>query len=837
MKIDQSYQTKSRSTSNNAEQSGTLQRKVSSLDALQLLADNSSQVTQLKTLSKQINKKADPVQLKKTETSDQKRLPEKLGTGVEQLSGLDMGDVKVNYNSSKPSEIGAAAYAQGSDIHLGPGQEKHLPHEAWHVVQQKKGIVKSTGTINGTSVNEEKKLEHEADQMGIKAQGLGNNAASILQKVSLNIKDRKIIQKKDSEPTQLTVADPNAPQDAVTPVIAPNAAQDPATLTAAQKAEENEAKEKEAQKLKYQALIQEAAKKGGEGVKRAEADQAAKDQAAKEKADQEAKAEDDKKYQEAQKLKYQALIQEAAKKGGEGVERAEAKKIADALAKKEAEAKEIADAKEKADQKIEDKKIEDKRIEDKRIEDEKKKAQAAKEAAAGPILVQYRGLVDMAKNADSILNHTTIWTNVVAGTNIIEDAASTVESAASVTAEVAGVPEVATGADKIADHIAGSFGSSILAVFGVITSIINTYKGFKKGDRMALAEGQKDFVAAVKSGLETANNIMKAVGSVVNPAIVAAIPGLGIVVSAADLLINLSNAMTANKAQVDMTSISDIYREQLNTSLEGPPEIKANKLFQIESRGKMFNRKNYLRLKPTILLDLEKIASSNNIDADFEEFKKDKKFTVIEAQAPTAATPAVAPNAGPSAATPAVAPNAGLTFNDFYTAVRTYELGSKLQEINQKRKVHGNTGIMVSLISIAGDIALFFPADGGITAATLKGTAMAISGGKAAGKFFQQKSRNKGWFGGDKTRSTNAKHNEYVQSVKSIYFILAQSKMKDKEDKELSKEEIDKIVPVQSMISATGASPKSVYNTNYGDEKSKLDQVKLLVERMKQGRG
>ena len=29
----------------------------------------------------------------------------------------------------------ALAYAQGSDIHLAPGQEQHLPHEAWHVVQ------------------------------------------------------------------------------------------------------------------------------------------------------------------------------------------------------------------------------------------------------------------------------------------------------------------------------------------------------------------------------------------------------------------------------------------------------------------------------------------------------------------------------------------------------------------------------------------------------------------------------------------------------------------------------------------------------------------------------
>lgn len=75
-----------------------------------------------------------------------------------------------------------------------------------------------------------------------------------------------------------------------------------------------------------------------------------------------------------------------------------------------------------------------------------------------------------------------------------------------------------------------------------------------------------------------------------------------------------------------------------------------------------------------------------------------------------------------------------------------------------------------------------------------------------------------------------------MNSVKSIYFILAQSEIEDLSDARLSVK-IDKIVPVQSMIGATGASPESVYNTNYGDEKSKLDQVKLLVESMKQGRG
>jgi len=71
-------------------------------------------------------------------------LPGQLKAGVESLSGMRMDHVKVHYNSSAPAQLNAHAYAQGSDIHLAPGQEKHLPHEAWHVVQQAQGRVKST---------------------------------------------------------------------------------------------------------------------------------------------------------------------------------------------------------------------------------------------------------------------------------------------------------------------------------------------------------------------------------------------------------------------------------------------------------------------------------------------------------------------------------------------------------------------------------------------------------------------------------------------------------------------------------------------------------------------
>jgi Domain of unknown function (DUF4157) len=69
--------------------------------------------------------------------------------GLEQLPGLDMSDVQVQYNSPKPAEIHALAYAQGNQIHVGPGQERHLPHEAWHVVQQKHGRVRPSAEGSG----------------------------------------------------------------------------------------------------------------------------------------------------------------------------------------------------------------------------------------------------------------------------------------------------------------------------------------------------------------------------------------------------------------------------------------------------------------------------------------------------------------------------------------------------------------------------------------------------------------------------------------------------------------------------------------------------------------
>ena len=96
-------------------------------------------------------------------------LPNQLKNGIENLSGYSMDDVKVHYNSSKPAALNAHAYAQGTDIHLGAGQERHLPHEAWHVVQQKQGRVRPTLQMKGAHINDEIGMEKEADLMGEKA--------------------------------------------------------------------------------------------------------------------------------------------------------------------------------------------------------------------------------------------------------------------------------------------------------------------------------------------------------------------------------------------------------------------------------------------------------------------------------------------------------------------------------------------------------------------------------------------------------------------------------------------------------------------------------------------
>jgi hypothetical protein len=108
-------------------------------------------------------------ELLQTKKENNTGMPDNLKAGVENISGIDMNNVRVHYNSSKPAEVGAFAYTQGTAIHVAPGQESHLPHEAWHVIQQAQGRVRPTLQLKNMTVNDDMGLEREADKMGERA--------------------------------------------------------------------------------------------------------------------------------------------------------------------------------------------------------------------------------------------------------------------------------------------------------------------------------------------------------------------------------------------------------------------------------------------------------------------------------------------------------------------------------------------------------------------------------------------------------------------------------------------------------------------------------------------
>jgi hypothetical protein len=199
---------------------------------LQEKANNSLQVSQLKAFEQMANPsqqsepsenlQADPsnnpIQQEQPiqKNENQTGLPDNLKTGIENLSGYPLDDVKVHRNSDKPAKLQALAHAQGTDIHLGPGQEKHLPHEAWHVVQQKQGRVKPTmqlmeqngtpaGEKNVVNVNDDAGLEQEADLMGMKALDIPLQRKSVFSDSYDN----------NSDTTQLTKSEKTTDSDSI----------------------------------------------------------------------------------------------------------------------------------------------------------------------------------------------------------------------------------------------------------------------------------------------------------------------------------------------------------------------------------------------------------------------------------------------------------------------------------------------------------------------------------------------------------------------------------------------------------------------------------------------
>lgn len=155
--------------------------------------------------------------------TSERSLPTQLKSGLENLSGMEMNDVKVHYNSSQPAQLNALAFAKGNQIHLGPGQERHLPHEAWHVVQQKQGRVGPTTQFKKTQGPEVGEHEREADEMGEQA---AHHDAHGHEELSQEHEEHD--PRADAEPkvNQALPDVANRPRGGSVPVVSTNKAQD-----------------------------------------------------------------------------------------------------------------------------------------------------------------------------------------------------------------------------------------------------------------------------------------------------------------------------------------------------------------------------------------------------------------------------------------------------------------------------------------------------------------------------------------------------------------------------------------------------------------------------------
>lgn len=92
-------------------------------------------------------------------------IPDKMKQQFETYSGMSFDSVRVHYNSDRPKQMQALAYTQADHVYVAPGQERHLGHELGHIVQQRRGQVRPTGSLNGQAVNDSPVLEREADRM------------------------------------------------------------------------------------------------------------------------------------------------------------------------------------------------------------------------------------------------------------------------------------------------------------------------------------------------------------------------------------------------------------------------------------------------------------------------------------------------------------------------------------------------------------------------------------------------------------------------------------------------------------------------------------------------
>jgi hypothetical protein len=680
-------------------------------------------------------------------------LPDNLKSGIENISGFAMDDVKVHYNSDKPAQLQAHAYAQGTDIHLGSGQEKHLPHEAWHVVQQKQGRVQPTMQLKGkVNVNDDAGLETEADVMGAKASAQGKDL-------------------KPQSTAQLRFNSSLTPYSSL-------AQRQPNSTSPVQLNDEEQTKSAKGAEEEQLNI--------GSNLAPAVADETA---------------------EEKLPIDGSNLAPAVADESVVGRGRAEA--VVD-------QTRERAEAV---------------------VDQTRERAKAIDETTEQKFQRENASIIRMISKASTILGEPNNWPEKAESDTIGKTAKGTgvaatiINAAGTATNKKRGEnnkPALAKAAGDIVSGVGSSIGSlvkTVLTLKNLCTTADGVETNLVGGGKTAI-----EIMAALKSGCEAAMSIQKYIDGSVPPGIKSLIPGLGIAIAACKTIENTYALYNAYSAEEEMKKVSEGFREDLKMVLTSDLETSAKTLFADEERGKTFNKLTYRRLQPGLfesiisIMDLE-IQTDPQKQPDSDKKTDQEKKTDLEKQKTLNAKKVeeIARFKEKHKLPP------DINLNKLFSAIKYYELGSKMQEINQKRKVQGARNVFTNLLSIAGQIAAFFPADGGITTGVLLGTSSAIEAAQAAGKFIQGVARNRGIFGGDPNRGDPQKHKEYVNHTRTIYELMASIDPAN-EAKE------PQVVKSEQLLKSTGVNISAVYATEYDDATSRQKQVRLIIEAMKAGR-
>ena len=749
----------------------------------------------------------------------QNGLPGNLKSGIENLSGYSMDDVSVHYNSSKPAQLQALAYAQGTDIHIAPGQEKHLPHEAWHVAQQKQGRVKPTMQMKvGVPVNDDAGLENEADVMGAKALQSGiqlskplqpmiadkakSNSSGIIQRVIGKIADPVEVnwEKKDNEVPSAPIVDEVKDSSSTAPVTKTS---ESASNELIKEANDPERKRRDAfddgtgasEGISANTEVgATSASAGNEAIKEKKNPQQAEIFIKKAQDNHWTKevtknglkdmgftsdvinaffqafwVDDD---TELRKRRY--AVTENSSKGGINGMWESSKRISQNAALWE--------------------KLETKKGTDSNSGNLGKAAEffgginsVGKNSQGGNTAEHITDASNIAGNAGKAIvsgNPKDMTEGIVDSKNLLDDK----------------LPKDKT--EVLIGEILSTAGASIRTVINTVRLISEVKDEAKTGSTKGKIEITGDLLQLLQDSAKTAIAVMNQINTIVPTEVASLVPGLGVAVDACKLVIDVAKYYISNQVVKQLGPEEEEEKSQLNDLLKTKNVAETLPgIFHLEERGVVFHKQKYVRLKPGIMSELQDIdnAFHNEHNHGPQGFRTwCVKYGIYEQLK-------------------------DISYQQFYDAVVAYELVSKLMEINQKREGVAANGITIGTISMAANIVKLIPADGGITAATLTAAAAIGSASLKGGKYIQTKARNSGKFGGDQTRSEDNKHKEYVQLARNIYTLLS-------EVRDLS--ETDKLEKIEFFINATGANLDDVYALN-GDEN---EQIKLLIKSMKEGR-